>query len=113
LARYAEALQGTWSRAIVVLMSEFGRTVRENGDGGTDHGHGNTMWILGGGVSGGKVVGERVEVNEARLHEARDLPVLNSYRSVLADIMRRLYGLDSQQLAYVFPGVTLQDYGVL
>jgi uncharacterized protein (DUF1501 family) len=61
LAVLAQRLGPLFDDTTIVVMSEFGRTARENGNGGTDHGHGNAMWVLGGGVSGGKVLGEWAE----------------------------------------------------
>lgn len=114
LAGFADELgPDAWRRTIVVVMSEFGRTFRENGDRGTDHGHGNTLWVLGGGISGGRLAGEMTGLSEKSLFQNRDLPVLNDYRSVLADLMRRMYGLDPSSLRKVFPGVSVRDYGML
>jgi uncharacterized protein (DUF1501 family) len=87
----------------IVVMSEFGRTARENGNRGTDHGHGNVMWVLGGGVSGGKVLGEWKGLQGDALNEGRDLPVTTDFRSVLAHIAERHLRLPDQQLARIFP----------
>ncbi len=106
----AQTLGDVWAQTTVVVVSEFGRTFRENGDKGTDHGHGNTLWALGGGLTGGRLAGERVEVNERMLFQDRDFPVLNDYRSVLSYIARRTYGLNAQQLNYVFPAAPVHDY---
>jgi uncharacterized protein (DUF1501 family) len=84
-------------------MSEFGRTFRENGSGGTDHGHGNALWLLGGAVQGGRVLGEQAPLSADTLHEARDLPVLNDYRQVLAGVFGRLYGLSASDLDHILP----------
>ena len=58
----------------MVVISEFGRTFRENGDRGTDHGHGSVYWVLGGGINGGRIVGEQVKVDQANLFQNRDYP---------------------------------------
>ena len=84
-------------------MSEFGRTVKENGNKGTDHGHGNAMWILGGGVRGGKVYGEWRGLNHAVLHQNRDLPVTTDFRLPLVSILQNRLGLESDSLNRVFP----------
>lgn len=102
-----------WRRTVVVVLSEFGRTFRENGNRGTDHGHGNAMWVLGGGISGGKLSGELADVSEKALFQNRDFPVLNDYRSVLAHLVQRMYGLDANALNVVFPGATLFDYQIV
>ena len=80
-----------WNDTVVVVISEFGRTFRENGNRGTDHGHGSVYWVLGGGVRGGRIAGEQVAVTPATLYQNRDYPVLNEYprdvrRSVRADV---------------------------
>jgi uncharacterized protein (DUF1501 family) len=100
----AQELGPEWRNTVVVVMSEFGRTFRENGSKGTDHGHGNVMWIAGGAVSGGVVVGEQTALSAASLHENRDMPVLNEYRDVLGGLFARMYGLKGDALARVFPG---------
>lgn len=102
-----------WRKTVVVVMSEFGRTFRENGNRGTDHGHGNTMWVLGGGLSGGKVVGEQTDLVESSLFEDRDLPVLNDYRSVLASIVSAMYALNTRDLDTVFPGYERKKFGIV
>jgi uncharacterized protein (DUF1501 family) len=92
-----------WRQTVVVVMSEFGRTFHENGTRGTDHGHGSAMWLLGGAVRGGRVWGEQSDLKPDTLHQKRDLPVLNEYRAVLGGLFQRLYGLDAEALARVFP----------
>lgn len=94
-----------WRKTVVVVVSEFGRTFRENGSKGTDHGHGNVMWVTGGAVSGGAVVGEQAALNAETLHQNRDMPVLNEYRDVLGGLFAGMYGLKNDALAQVFPGV--------
>ena len=114
LAAFADELgPATWHDTVVVVLSEFGRTFRENGSRGTDHGHGTTYLVLGGAVRGGRVVGEQVPVSLATLHQGRDWPVLNEYRQVLGGLFRRLYGLDEAQLDRVFAGVRGTDLGLI
>ena len=103
LALLARKLGPMFDDTTIVVMSEFGRTARENGNGGTDHGHGNVMWVLGGGVAGGKVLGEWQGVGDGQLNEGRDLPVTTDFRSVLAHIAERHLRLGDRQLAQVFP----------
>ncbi len=67
----------------LVTMSEFGRTAKENGDRGTDHGHANVMFVMGGGVRGGKVYGEWPGLQEEQLYEGRDLALTTDFRDVL------------------------------
>lgn len=102
-----------WGRTVVVVMSEFGRTFRENGNRGTDHGHGTVYWVLGGGVKGGRMVGEQVALRADTLFQNRDLPVLNEYRAVLGGLFARLYGLDAAQIGRVFPQAGARDLGLL
>jgi uncharacterized protein (DUF1501 family) len=113
LAAFAREMGALWKNTVVVVMSEFGRTFRENGNHGTDHGHGNTMWVLGGGIAGGRIAGRQVALEESNLFQNRDLPVLNDYRSVLAYLFARMYGLDSAALQQVLPGAKADDYGFL
>jgi uncharacterized protein (DUF1501 family) len=113
LAAFAAELDTLWPGTVVVVMSEFGRTARENGNRGTDHGHGNTLWVLGGGIAGGRIAGAQVAVDEAHLYQNRDFPVLNDYRSVLAHLFARVYGLDAARLERVFPGAKPQDCGLI
>jgi uncharacterized protein (DUF1501 family) len=86
------------------VLSEFGRTFRENGNGGTDHGHGSVYWVLGGRINGGRIAGEQVRVEHGSLFQDRDYPVLNNYRGVLSGLFGRLWGLAPQQLDLIFPG---------
>ncbi|MGV8920237.1 MAG: DUF1501 domain-containing protein [Pseudomonas sp.] len=104
LAAYAEALGDEWNNTTVVVVSEFGRTFRENGDKGTDHGHGTVYWVLGGNVKGGRIVGEQVAVNQQTLLQNRDYPVLNNYRDLLGGLLGKTWGLSTAQLQSVFPG---------
>lgn len=103
LALLAQRLGPMFEDTTIVVMSEFGRTARENGNGGTDHGHGNVMWVLGGGVAGGKVLGDWQGVGDGQLNEGRDLPVTTDFRTVLAHIAERHLRLGDSQLARVFP----------
>jgi uncharacterized protein (DUF1501 family) len=113
LATLPQALGRVWKDTVVVVMSEFGRTLRQNGNRGTDHGHGSVLWVMGGGVRGGRVAGEQVAVTRATLLQDRDLPVLNNYRDILGGLLRRQFGLNPAQLAKVFPGATARDIGLL
>jgi uncharacterized protein (DUF1501 family) len=98
-AGLADALQDT----VIVVVSEFGRTVRQNGTGGTDHGRGNVMWLLGGPVSGGQVLGEWPGLDTAALADGRDLAVRTDFRQVLSPVLQRHMGLTDAALAQVLP----------
>jgi len=93
-----------WATTTVVVLSEFGRTFRENGDRGTDHGHGSVYWVLGGAVKGGRLPGEAVAITSKSLNEGRDLPVLTDNRAMISSITQRLYGLRRDQIEKIFPG---------
>lgn len=109
LRGFAGAIQAFWQdlgdRAgdvVLVTMSEFGRTVHENGNRGTDHGHANVMFVLGGEVAGGKVYGEWPGMSAGQLYQDRDLAVTTDFRDVLAEVVARHLGVSD--LAPVFPG---------
>jgi uncharacterized protein (DUF1501 family) len=95
----------------LVTMSEFGRTARENGTGGTDHGHANAMFVLGAGVKGGKVYGPWPGLNNEQLNEGRDLALTTDYRAVLGEVVSNTLGADN--LDRVFPGTRLRAEGFL
>ena len=103
LAALAQGLGPAWRDTVVVVLSEFGRTVRENGDGGTDHGHGNAVWLLGGRVRGGQVYGDWPGLTADRLYEGRDLAVTTDFRTVLASVIARHLRLPDRALAKIFP----------
>jgi uncharacterized protein (DUF1501 family) len=109
LTAYADALGDEWNNTVVVVVSEFGRTFRENGNKGTDHGHGTVHWILGGKVNGGRIAGEQVAVSQSNLFQNRDYPVLNNYRDVLGGTLKRVWNLSGDQLQTVFPGAKPRD----
>ena len=105
LAALARGIGAGWDDTVVVVLSEFGRTVHENGNAGTDHGHGNVIWVLGGNVRGGRVYGDWPGLATAQLYQSRDLAVTTDYRTVLAAILERHLGLGDRQLAQIFPGL--------
>lgn len=113
LAAFARQMGPAWDHTVVVVISEFGRTFRENGTRGTDHGHGTAYWVLGGAVHGGRIAGEQVRVDAGSLNQNRDWPVLNEYRAMLGGLFRRMYGLDGSQLEKVFPGASPRDLGLV
>ncbi len=113
LASLRAGLASDWSRTVVVVVSEFGRTFRENGNRGTDHGHGSVYWVLGGGVHGARMAGAQVRVTQATLFQNRDYPVLNNYRAVLGGLFQRLWGLNAQAVGRVFPGTSPTDLGLV
>jgi uncharacterized protein (DUF1501 family) len=90
---------------VVLTMSEFGRAVNENGNRGTDHGHGNAMMVIGGGVRGGQVYGKWPGLAMDKRYEARDLAVTTDFRDVFGEIVVRHLGLANPQP--IFPGYTV------
>jgi len=112
LAALAQGLGPVYDDTVILVISEFGRTVHENGSGGTDHGHGNVMWAMGGPVAGGKVYGAWPGLNEGQLHEARDLAVTTDFRSAIAAVLVDHMGLDAPSMARVFPDAPLDSTNV-
>jgi uncharacterized protein (DUF1501 family) len=112
---FSQEMGPAWKQTVVLVVSEFGRTLRENGTRGTDHGHGSVYWVLGGGLgkAGGKVVGEQQLVDRANLFQDRDYLVLNEYRAVLAGLFGRMYGLSGSDLDRVFANVSARDLGLV
>jgi len=109
LSDFSQALAAFWTdlgdlgeETVVVTMSEFGRTARENGNRGTDHGHANVMFVLGGPVKGGKVYGRWPGLDQSQLYEGRDLALTTDFRQVIGEAVDRHMG--NKNLAAVFPG---------
>jgi uncharacterized protein (DUF1501 family) len=88
---------------VIVSMTEFGRTARQNGNGGTDHGRGNVMWLMGGPIAGGQVLGDWPGLDKSALADGRDLAVANDFRQVLSPLLQRHLGLTETALATVLP----------
>ena len=102
IAALARDLGDRMQDVVILTMSEFGRAVVENGSRGTDHGHGNAMMILGGGVRGGKVYGRWPGLAPEQRYDGRDLAVTTDFRSVFAEVVRGHLGLTDA--GAVFPG---------
>jgi uncharacterized protein (DUF1501 family) len=113
LAGFAEQMGPAWNQTVVFVLSEFGRTFRENGTHGTDHGHGSVHWVLGGAVHGGRIAGEQVAVTPQTLNQNRDFPVLTEYRGMLGGIFKRMYSLDSSRIERVFPNTVPRELGLV
>jgi uncharacterized protein (DUF1501 family) len=113
LQSLARELGPEWPNTVVVVVSEFGRTFRENGNRGTDHGHGSVYWVAGGAIAGGRVVGRQQRIERASLFQDRDLPVLNDYRGVIGGLARGMWGLSDSQMEQVFPGSTRLDLALI
>lgn len=109
LRDFSQAIAAFWidlgtlaEDTVVVTMSEFGRTARENGNRGTDHGHANVMFVLGGPVRGARVYGRWPGLDPSQLHEGRDLELTTDFRAVLGEAVSRHLG--NHDLNTVFPG---------
>ena len=102
IAAFARDLGSRMADVTLVTLSEFGRTVRENGNRGTDHGHANVMMLFGGGVRGGRVYGRWPGLDPSRLYEGRDLAVTTDFRDVFAELLAARLGV--ADLPRVFPG---------
>ncbi len=102
VAAFCQDMGDRMQDIVLVTMSEFGRTVEENGNQGTDHGHGSLMMVLGGPVQGGKVYGKWPGLEKEQLFEGRDLTVTTDFRAVLSELVRGHLG--QQDLSTVFPG---------
>lgn len=113
LTDFSQGLAAFWTdlgdlgeETVVVTMSEFGRTARENGNRGTDHGHANVMFVLGGPVNGGRVYGRWPGLDQSQLYEGRDLALTTDFRQVIGEAVARHMG--NGNLADVFPGYDSQ-----
>jgi len=114
LAGFADEIgPKAWNNSVVIVVSEFGRTFRENGAKGTDHGHGSVYWVLGGQVRGGRLAGDQARVEAAALNQNRDYPVITDYRALLGGVFQRAYGLDRARLQQVFPEAQAKDLQII
>ncbi len=111
IAAFATDLGGRMDDVVVLTMSEFGRTARENGSRGTDHGHGNAMLVLGNSVRGGKVFGEWKGLGPDQLNEGRDLAITTDFRDVFAETAAKHLG--SKKLDQLFPNFTAKPAGFI
>lgn len=112
LAAFSQDMGDRMADITIVTMSEFGRTARENGNRGTDHGHANTMLVLGGNVRGGRVYGDWPGLEPEQLYEGRDLNVTTDFRTVLAELVLKQMG--NREIRSVFPGFNANGYrGIL
>ena len=107
LAALAQDLGDRMADTIILTMSEFGRAVAENGNRGTDHGHGNAMLLIGDGVKGGEIYGDWPGLQAEQRFEGRDLKITTDFRDVFGEILMRHLGANEATAAKVFPG-----YGV-
>ncbi len=116
IAALAQDLGERMADTIIMTMSEFGRAVAENGSRGTDHGHGNAMFVIGGAVKGGEVHGQWPGLGTDQRFEGRDLAVTTDFRAVFSEVVVKHLGAQPTAAAKVFPEYTLEpgkDRGVL
>ncbi|MEH2394920.1 MAG: DUF1501 domain-containing protein [Nostoc sp.] len=106
LAALIKGLGNVYQNTTIVVMSEFGRTVKQNGNGGTDHGHGNVIWVLGGKIHGGKVYGEWPGLSTAQLYQGRDLAITTDFRDVISTVLENHLHLKEAKLNQVLPNYT-------
>jgi uncharacterized protein (DUF1501 family) len=104
LASFAKALGPAYDDTVILVISEFGRTVHENGNGGTDHGHGNVMWVMGGPVRGRRVYAQWKGLSPGELYQERDVPVTTDFREPIERVLRSHMALPASQIARIFPG---------
>jgi uncharacterized protein (DUF1501 family) len=106
MAAFARDMGDRMSDIVLVTMSEFGRTAKEDGNGGTDHGHGNVMMVMGGPVRGGKVFGRWPGLEPEQLYEGRDLAVTTDFRDVLGELVSNHLRTPGGKIDSVFPDYT-------
>ncbi|MCF2946602.1 DUF1501 domain-containing protein [Paraglaciecola aquimarina] len=105
LAELKQALGDTWKDTVVIVTTEFGRTVAVNGTKGTDHGTGSTMFLLGGAVKGQQVFGDWPGLAKEQLFEERDLMPTTDVRSWMASVLHQHWNMSLENIAYIFPDV--------
>jgi uncharacterized protein (DUF1501 family) len=103
LQSLVQGLGSAYSDTVILVMSEFGRTAHENGNAGTDHGHGNAMWVMGGNVQGRKVYGQWPGISGSDLYEGRDLATTTDFREIIATVLEHHFGLTTSQVDRVLP----------
>jgi uncharacterized protein (DUF1501 family) len=105
LAALQQSLGETWQKSVVIVTTEFGRTVKVNGTGGTDHGTASAMFLGGGGIQGKQVLGDWPGLALEQLYEQRDLKPTSDVRSWISAVLQQHWGLTSTQLRHIFPEV--------
>ncbi|MBD2666812.1 hypothetical protein B6N60_02131 [Richelia sinica FACHB-800] len=114
LAALVQGLGNLYQHTTIVVISEFGRTLRQNNNGGTDHGHGNVMWVLGGQTKGGKVYGEWPGLSTSQLYQQRDLAITTDFRDVIYLLLERHLNLETAKINRILPEYRLkQDIGLI
>ena len=109
LATLLQELDNVYANTVILVISEFGRTLKENGNQGTDHGHGNVMWLLGRAIRGGQIYGKWEGLGDSVLYEGRDLPVTTDFREAIASILLNHISISQSELGNIFPGYQFQN----
>ena len=109
LATLVKELDNVYAHTVILVISEFGRTVKENGNQGTDHGHGNIMWLLGRTIRGGQIYGQWEGLGDSVLYEGRDLPVTTDFREAISSILLNHISISQSELENIFPGYQFQN----
>jgi uncharacterized protein (DUF1501 family) len=112
IAAFKQDLGDIWNRTTLVTLTEFGRRLEENASQGIDHGWASAMFVMGGGVKGGKVVANWPGLAQSQLRDG-DLQVTLDYRHVLSEILRYRGGISTSDLANILPGFKSQDLGLV
>ncbi|MEO0520210.1 MAG: DUF1501 domain-containing protein [Cyanobacteria bacterium P01_A01_bin.116] len=108
-----QGLGPVYQNTAIVVISEFGRRVAENGNGGTDHGSGNVMWLLGGGIRGKQVYGDWPGLASTEQYESRDLAITTDFRDVLSALLGQHFDLGADELAQIFPDYSVTQQNIL
>ncbi|MFZ1028364.1 MAG: DUF1501 domain-containing protein [Limnoraphis robusta] len=109
LVTLVDRLGEIYADTTILVLSEFGRTVAENGNQGTDHGRGNVMWIFGGSLRGGQVYGQWPGLSKSERYEGRDLAITTDFRSVVSTVLLSQFGVKENQVSGIFPGYQPQQ----
>ncbi len=104
--------QSEWKKTAIIITTEFGRVLKENGS-GTDHGHGSLLLLTGGVINKSKILGDWITLKDSQLHENRDLPVLYETRNVLAELFVEIFNLNNSDLNYVFPNAVKTNFKII
>lgn len=101
-----------WKKTAIVITTEFGRVVKENGF-GTDHGHGSLLILTGGVINKSKILGDWIVLKDSQLHENRDLPVLHETRNILAELFVEIFNLNNAEINYIFPNAVKTNFNLI
>lgn len=101
-----------WEKTAIIITTEFGRVLKENGS-GTDHGHGSLLMLTGGVIHKSKILGDWITLKDDSLHEKRDLPVIYETRNVLSEMFAELFALNNQELEYIFPKAVKTNFKII